>query len=755
MDVDSTLTAQPIFVRVMTDQTLRSSESLEDITSLVVTDFIELSASAAVEGSMHDVGIVSMDRRPSSISIKCITDAFAIELWEEALISQMHEFSTRLKQGEVQELQSIAKPSPSPLNLSVHFSIPTFRIVVTGKDLNPACDLELSRGFLFQTAIAVQYRTGDTTHTVRRDISACASLGIPEDLPVEGASGNTPVKPSLVLLLSRILCNTAVATPYEYGPNNEFNAQDEAAILYVSRASISLYDVQRIAIVDKNIMGTHRASVHIPVVQGHFNLANMYSAILAIQTLKSILPPGKPPKKPKQSLVKVETSFSVGQLHMSCQFPLGQKLFIEVTSFSGNYIPEQTFQTSLKTLVAYVPNLKEGSWAELVRFRAILLTLCERVPQKGLRLDAEGLRVSIPHNFILSDLILDISLSVKAIKHFVRMAEFERYYPMPSPPPEDAKILPLNIEMSVGVVTFEAAEDPFEAKLGLIWRTGSHAQRIRNERDLAFEAKLRAVTAFTEGEEQGENALIPQADLPYHFTSKRTTSISDARDRLNMVHSMSWISTFSRQRDKVGQKEDTLFYQLHNEEEEAVSKKLLSLPFNVMSRDKIAPLVRVIFDHLQLSLSRPSFGNSHTGFLKDLGNMPELTEFSLLVPLHIAFTVDAATIRIRDYPLPMLNIPVNGGQKSFIFDTDLVVAEEMGLPESVQWIGCPILPEDSGIAGAGAFELKVPKTVMPVKSYASPQVQFTSPSIVEFTWGVSYIPAIQDIMRVVSGRLFI
>jgi hypothetical protein len=86
----------------------------------------------------------------------------------------------------------------------------------------------------------------------------------------------------------------------------------------------------------------------------------------------------------------------------------------------------------------------------------------------------------------------------------------------------------------------------------------------------------------------------------------------------------------------------------------------------------------------------------------------------------------------------------------FDFDTDLVVAEEMGTELSVDWVDCPVVTSDYGLPGAAPFSLSVPKTIMPVKSYANPVIDVTATAPTIFSWGVSYGPGTQDVMRVVE-----
>ena len=52
--------------------------------------------------------------------------------------------------------------------------------------------------------------------------------------------------------------------------------------------------------------------------------------------------------------------------------------------------------------------------------------------------------------------------------------------------------------------------------------------------------------------------------------------------------------------------------------------------------------------------------------------------------------------------------------------------------------------------GASRLAVHIPKTIMPVKSYARPTICVMTDGITDFSWGVSYGPATQDLMRVID-----
>ena len=93
------------------------------------------------------------------------------------------------------------------------------------------------------------------------------------------------------------------------------------------------------------------------------------------------------------------------------------------------------------------------------------------------------------------------------------------------------------------------------------------------------------------------------------------------------------------------------------------------------------------------------------------------TKFSLLIPLHIYFTLSSLQVSLCDYSLPLIR--------------------------------CYYSPLASSLWRSTFLDC-VPRTIMPVKTYAAPIVDVTTTGATIFSWVVSYGPAIQDIMHVVD-----
>ena len=140
-------------------------------------------------------------------------------------------------------------------------------------------------------------------------------------------------------------------------------------------------------------------------------------------------------------------------------------------------------------------------------------------------------------------------------------------------------------------------------------------------------------------------------------------------------------------------------------------------------------------------------------FLFDIGSgQPRDSEYTLLVPLNIDVAVTSITTTLRDYPLPLFAVKGQPGTEAtaLTFRTDLVIAEQMGPVQSVEWWDCVVVQEDFGVRGASKFNFSIPKTIMPVKTFASPEVEATTRETTEICWGICYGYTIQDVMRILE-----
>lgn len=181
---------------------------------------------------------------------------------------------------------------------------------------------------------------------------------------------------------------------------------------------------------------------------------------------------------------------------------------------------------------------------------------------------------------------------------------------------------------------------------------------------------------------------------------------------------------------------------------EPSSRKQLyaALPFDVRPNDRWPPLLRAALGQVRLSLEEPPFKDkSLPDFMFEQGGLPRDTQFTLLVPLLLQWSMDSFKVTLRDYPIPLLEVP--HGPSAWTCSSTLIVAEEHGPDSSIDWVECGV-KSPFGDDDPAPITFVVPKTIMPVKSYANPEIKINGAGVTDLAWAVSYTPGIQDVMRV-------
>lgn len=182
------------------------------------------------------------------------------------------------------------------------------------------------------------------------------------------------------------------------------------------------------------------------------------------------------------------------------------------------------------------------------------------------------------------------------------------------------------------------------------------------------------------------------------------------------------------------------------------------LPIEVVSPQRFAPLFRASLGDLHIGIVDPKLEPAAVLHHMEArgGAFPSKQQFSLLVPMQIQLTSANVDLTLRDYPLPLWRImpmdvgtdDTGRGLPAMSCELTLVVAEELIVDdESYFLIPCVVLPSGTGDADAAAFEVEIAKTLAPAKSYADAKFTIHSPRPTDFTWGVSYQPALADLAR--------
>ena len=746
--------------------------------TVLQVDYVHINGTGNGQGEFIDEagGIVTVDVSSIYTHCQCATDDISVELWQPDVIR-----SLSCIMGHLRGKPKPKTPRPSrrlldrlPFGLSGSLSVGRFTLFATSPDLAPGDALNISRGLSCRMGVSVSYSAFRPIHCSRMGGVVArghqrSQLQLPTEqildavLEPDDSSSTDNTRALIQLSLWQIVCRDAFATPFTaddpYGLDEDSVHHRSLEFLHIANiATNAVISGERPdGVPSPNTLDDLHVEVLIPKIKASMHLSQIYNALLAVHTLRQFVPP-RPPSSPTLTrpppTIRFQLDCHLEQMQLLWGFPLSSKLFMRISSLSCQIPHDRKLAVEWDHILVAVAmpitrdNKVYQEWEELVRLPRWRVALDPDATPLAIKAKGDSGRLRIPFDFVLADLILDINLTIKSVKHVLRTVAIGKFQDPPSPPAEDAKRVP-NITIELGRLVVEAADDPIESRMGLIWRTGEDAARIRQEREDAFQAKVATIVLPKPASPSSSGRMT---DTDFQFTSKHTVSIADARNRLNQVHSVSWKAAFQQSRSHQATREHNFTHspvgdlRIHDDGDGDL--------ILVNDIPPIPPLVRLTFDQLLLSITPPSFAyDAVSDFLHEAGKgLPRETTFSLLVPLHVHFTVSSLRLTFREYPLPLLHIPPSskGSQPALDFDSDVVVAEEMGTQNSVEWVKCEIVKAHSGIHGAAQLVVQIPKTIMPVKSYARPVIRVMTDKVTDFSWGVSYQAATQDLMRVID-----
>lgn len=725
-------------------------------------------------------GVAIVDR-PSLVSdLHLSIETICIEFWHQVVVDSFHHLLSILPE----KAPSTVTASPTkfnrlPVGLAAKVTVSRVVVFVTAPDINPGDKSELSRGLALRAGVGVEYCSLHISHDHwfedHRRTQARSQLSLPAEPTVDAivaarASGpSQDVSAFIKIRTSDLILKSAIATQFE---------PDEPAIAGREDVPKSPHEFLCVGAVQTDVCLSYKdlssssqatdtcnVSIHIPDIRADFQLVHIYSVLLALQTLRSLSPSLPPRHTNKISLnpshYKVQFMIQTNITAVQVLWVLPQKTMVtRIDGLTAHLASDGPPRLRMHKAVALVPLPSQANrwedisttrkWGELIDLHVWEICFSPHAGSLSAAIEGESLRLRIPPGFVLADLIYDAIITVKALRHIAHMANAGCYSDMPPPEPEGPKIVP-HLTFRLNYICLEALDDPFESKLSLIWQAGAEAVRQRVDREEAFLAKVAAIQA-------AEPAMSPEPmaskiEHDYQFGAKHSISIQEARKRLDDVHALDWTLRLEKLRERRSKEEGSVLHKVYGT---YPSLSSTPIPDLVSPEPLIAapPLLRVALHNLSLTVSPPSFPTKRLAdFLYDQGGgVPRNTLFSLLIPMHIHFTLSSLQITLRDHPLPLLHIPSHSdpGTTVWTFDSDLVVGEEMGASKSVEWVTCPIIEKDHALHGEAPLSIKVPKTIMPIKTYANPVVKVNTSATTALSWGVSYGPVIQDVMRIVE-----
>jgi Fmp27/BLTP2/Hobbit, GFWDK motif-containg RBG unit/FMP27, sixth RBG unit/FMP27/BTLP1, N-terminal/Fmp27, SW motif RBG repeat len=558
-----------------------------------------------------------------------------------------------------------------------------------------------------------------------------------------------------------------------------------------------------------------------------FSLFKLYVMFLSFKTLQSIFK--KPPGIVQHERRRRSSSASSMENDVWTQYARRQCLVLDIRSdlirlktqlpedqiymFEAEdvHVSRESFPGAIPYIRASFVRLHTRSpiisdaWDRVVSIRGLKLERRDQVrhidtealvPAQYI-LRTEAIRFRIPYQFILHRMIDSLKNAFKSGKQLIYRFTHDFCSDfIISPQAEPAKRIP-RIRIKSKCVMLDLEDDPFEARLGFIYRVGATECAARQARDIAFEAKVETLRKLghtqpinhdfeaegTEGMERKKKnrrsrfrrsaavktqppaeesmtherrkSMRYEPDKAATLSTEAEISIEAAREKLEEHNSEAWIRRFNWAKQERAKRMESIREQIWGDDE---ISHLLQSHERILPLPSRPALFSIHLSSVDITLDEPSCGYDQLPeFLHRTGGLPMDTQFTLLIPFHIKWTMNELRIHLRDYPLPFIHIPpVHHSQHqsavsrlpAWSFETDIVLAEELRGEDSTFHSDTLIIPKDHGHKGCPAFLISVPRTLNSVKFYSSIAVEINSAMPTKLVWGTSYQSALHDAMQV-------
>ncbi|BCS19961.1 FMP27 family protein [Aspergillus puulaauensis] len=518
-----------------------------------------------------------------------------------------------------------------------------------------------------------------------------------------------------------------------------------------------------------------------------------------------IQPPSSPlPTMQRNELITVDVKATAIQLKTF--MPADPPMLLQIYGVTAGYHRHSTpfIRAHLIRLHAEAPKLK-GVWARIVSMNNARLDLRKMKLKQGKNLVEDNsidiwtdfIRIGVPHHMIMHRIFDNVINTSKALKQLHQRQKTHSTEFTSTRGPEEPKKVP-KISFRSKALLFELEDDAFEWKLGCIYRAGLIEQRQRRAREDAFDLK---VQKLRESDQRRTSSRLRTRSSHRTLRSERVSSdtrrsksadakprddasdekrgrgqkfrydtegisclscdakvsVENARYRLQQYNARSWKSKIDAAMQFQGssiREVRNLFSGADEPPEDVVeTETVLGIP------NRPALMAALISD-VNLTIDKPTFPyENYPQFLHDIGKgMPMSTKYALLIPMSIQLDMGEARVNLRDYPLDFLHIPaLRPGQSprlpSWSLRTNFVIAEEYRDYKSSRQVKVELVPSSELPDGTTSppFILDVWRSVSPVKTYSDPVIEINTNLPTSISWGMSYQPVIQDMMKIIEG----
>ncbi|KAK9469177.1 golgi-body localization protein domain-containing protein [Lipomyces arxii] len=421
--------------------------------------------------------------------------------------------------------------------------------------------------------------------------------------------------------------------------------------------------------------------------------------------------------------------------------------------------------------------------------------------QDDISIDADAFSISVPYGLVVYQLFEGIVNTFKSLKQIHHQFATDTDTYILTPVAEKPKVLP-RIRVRPNVLELRLDDDPFEARLGLIFRVGMLEMNSRLAREAAFEAKLKTLQTAKDlpadqpissqvprNTEADSETVMDQAESAHADTHRKGTfrsmrsgmkhkhgrhkhsgvapirysptdaelpsntakiSTEEAYAKVLELHSQAWIRRISRARANMANATEARRLKLIGpdmvEPDTTANEKIIGIPDS-------PPLFHILFDDADIVIDKPHFPMADLPqFLHAIGKgLPLDTKFTLLIPFFFQLQLSQARATLRDYPLPAIQVPPRnpsqeGKGPTWSLSSDFTIAEEMFDEQSSRYVDVPIVK--SGRDDVKDFIVMVTRTVSSVKLYSNINVDITTSSPTLISWAPSLQPALQQVMMI-------